>query len=496
MLLVLPLVGLVVAWALVRIFASPRTADEMAAAAVVSVLGFGTTIIFGAAILGQTGFQSLSTFDLALVVLVLNTALAVVFGGASDLLEKIPGLGPALTRARLQARASAATRPWIRKWATAGLALFVISPLPGSGVFGGSVVGRVAGLTRVRTFISVWIANAIVCAVYALFADALATWMHRNEMTTLQRVGAFLAFVALMGLLLRFIIKSGTACPAAVPPPATAGRPSPPVRPTSITPSPNGAPSTPDRRDGAVPRPPPEPSDVPIASSSASDRARPRSCWPPALAAEDAVPAPVPAPTPAMTDAAPPAPAVTPTPAERLRAARAALPAPTADRGVRLRGRRLARRGAVRHRHATPRSRPARRNSAEVGGHGALRDAGRRRTGSVHDTRAILDRRLRVLSYDRSIRVSGEPAATTRVAFTETGELHVTRTSPEGVERVTTDDGAIDATATFAGLFLLLRETTLLPGAYDLPDVRPRLRGPSRRRASTSAAPASSSSWR
>ncbi len=234
MMLVLPIVGLVLGWALVRVFATPGKADEMAAAAVVSVLGFGTTIIFGAAILGQTGFNSLTTFDLALVVLVLNTALAVVFGGASDLLEKIPGLGPVLTRARLQARASAATRPWIRKWATAGLALFVISPLPGSGVFGGSVVGRVAGLTRFRTFISVCIANAIVCAVYALFADALATWMHRNEMTTLQRVGAFLAFVALMGLLLRFIIKSGTAPgPGEVVAPPPTPPPSDPPAPTA-----------------------------------------------------------------------------------------------------------------------------------------------------------------------------------------------------------------------------------------------------------------------
>lgn len=229
MMLVAPLVALLISWVLVRIFESPRKADEMAAAAFVSVLGFGTTVIFGAAILGQTGFQSLTTFDLAVVVLVLNTALAVVFGGASDLLEKIPGLGPVLTRARLQARASAATRPWIRKWATAGLALFVISPLPGSGVFGGSVVGRVAGLTRFRTFISVCIANAIVCAVYALFADALATWMHRNEMTTLQRVGAFLAFVALMGLLLRFIIKSGIApVPGDVPPTSPPSDPPPP----------------------------------------------------------------------------------------------------------------------------------------------------------------------------------------------------------------------------------------------------------------------------
>jgi uncharacterized membrane protein len=240
MMLVLPLVGLVLAWALVRVLATPGKADEMAAAALVSVLGFGTTIIFGAAILGQSGFNNLTTFDLALVVLVLNTALAVVFGGASDLLERIPGLGPVLTRARLQARASAATRPWIRRWATAGLAVFVISPLPGSGVFGGSVVGRVAGLTRVRTFVSVCIANAIVCAVYALGADALAAWMHRAEMTTLQRVGAFLAFVALMGLLLRFIIKSGTApVPGAVAPPGAPTLAAPAAPPPSDPPRPS-----------------------------------------------------------------------------------------------------------------------------------------------------------------------------------------------------------------------------------------------------------------
>lgn len=221
MMLVLPLVALVLAWAVVRVFATPSKADEMAAAAVASVLGLGTTVIFGAAILGDSGFRNLSTFDLAVVVLFLNTALAVLYGGASDLLEKIPGLGPVLTRARIQARASAATRPWIRKWATAGVAIFVISPLPGSGVFGGSVAGRVAGLTRVRTFLSVCIANAIVCGVYALGADALAVWMHRNEMTTLQRVGAFLAVVAFLGLLLRFIIKSGLTAP-----PGTAASPS------------------------------------------------------------------------------------------------------------------------------------------------------------------------------------------------------------------------------------------------------------------------------
>lgn len=217
--LVLPLVSIVLLWAVVRVVDSPRRADEMGAAGLASIFGLGTTVIFGAAVLGEGAFRSLKTFDLMVVVLVLNTALTVVYVGASDLLEKIPGLGPVLTRARHTARESAETRPWIRKWATAGLALFVISPLPGSGVFGGSVVGRVAGLTRVRTFVSVCIANTVVCGVYALFADALAAWMSRHEMTTGQRLIAFGAVVVFMAILLRFIVKSGTAPPPPTTPP-------------------------------------------------------------------------------------------------------------------------------------------------------------------------------------------------------------------------------------------------------------------------------------
>jgi len=185
-------------------------------------------------------------------------------------------------------------------------------------------------------------------------------------------------------------------------------------------------------------------------------------------AAEDAAPAPAPVPAPAGDGAVPPVPPVPPLPpAERLRAARAALPVPSADRGFVFEADVWlgeARFGTARYaaKAAGTKEQPrweVEEQSSTRGGPNT----------QLHDTRAVLDRRLRVLSYDRSIRVAGEPAATTRVAFTETGELHVVRTSPEGVERVSTDDGALDATATFAGLLLLLRETTLAPGTYEVP---------------------------
>jgi hypothetical protein len=182
--------------------------------------------------------------------------------------------------------------------------------------------------------------------------------------------------------------------------------------------------------------------------------------------AEDATPAPAPAPAPAMTDA-PPAPAVTPTPAERLRAARTALPAPTPDRAFSFEADVWL--GEAKFGVATYAAKPAGTKEHprwEVTEHSETQGGANRQRS---DTTAILDRQLRVLSYERSIRVEGEAAATTKVAFTETGELRVVRTDPEGDETVTTDDGAMDATATLAGVIVLLRETRLLTGAYDLP---------------------------
>jgi uncharacterized membrane protein len=244
--LVVPIAVLAVAYVVARQVLGARHAGEMAAAAVASFLGLGTTVIFGAAVLGETAFVNLSTLDLAIVVLVLNTALTVVYVGAFDLLEKIPYLGPRLARGRAHALAVATERVWIRRWATAGVALFVISPLPGSGVLGGTLVGRVVGLTRKRTFISVAVANAIVCAVYALGADALEQWMQRSRMTVGQRVGVFVAAVLLGVLLVKWLLSrnarngngANTSAAAATTSPLPPSSPlPPPSSPSAATPT-------------------------------------------------------------------------------------------------------------------------------------------------------------------------------------------------------------------------------------------------------------------
>ena len=204
----------------------PSYARQMAAAGAASILGLGTTVILGGAVLEQTRFQGLAPWDLALLVAYLNTVLAVVYGWGFELLERLPKVGPALRRTRAEAHATIAERPWIRRFAVVGIGLFVLSPLPGSGVLGGSIVGRIIGLGRLSTLAAVSVANALVCVIYAEGADVLRDWFQRHEVTLAWRVSGLVGAGLVFLVLIRFLRGArrshpfpppGAASPAAVP---------------------------------------------------------------------------------------------------------------------------------------------------------------------------------------------------------------------------------------------------------------------------------------
>jgi uncharacterized membrane protein len=210
----------VAVYLLTRGLGGHRFANEMAAAGGASILGLGTSIILGGAFLEGTGVRDLTPWDIAMCLLYLNTVLAFVYGWSLDLFERIPRVGPALKRTRTQAHATVKERPWIRRWATVGVALFVLSPLPGSGVLGGSVVGHIAGLGRLRTFAAVTVANGLVCVLYAWFADALRTVLREHEVTLVERIAGLVILLALLWLLFRFLKRQMGAPGGRAPAPA------------------------------------------------------------------------------------------------------------------------------------------------------------------------------------------------------------------------------------------------------------------------------------
>ena len=72
-------------------------------------------------------------------------------------------------------------RPWIRRWAVVGVSLFVVTPLPGSGALGGALMGRIVGVSKRATVISVSIAGLVIGLLYGLLANELQGMLDKLE---------------------------------------------------------------------------------------------------------------------------------------------------------------------------------------------------------------------------------------------------------------------------------------------------------------------------
>jgi uncharacterized membrane protein len=205
---------------LVWIFASPRDSYELMILSAASFFWFGTTVIF-TPILGVDvggGMRGLElpfggptieihfgVWDIALWVMLLNTAAAFLYAYNLDLLERLPVVGPYLQRARRNARTTLDRHPWIRRLAEAGIVLFVVSPLPGSGQLGGCFVGRVIGLPKRTTFLVVALAGIGVSAFYAMFAGYLAKMLDEADVGPWFRVGGFVVVLVLAWLIFKLL---------------------------------------------------------------------------------------------------------------------------------------------------------------------------------------------------------------------------------------------------------------------------------------------------
>lgn len=208
---------------------SPRVAYELMILSAASLLWLGTTVIFtpilgvelgggtrGLALPfgGPTIEIHLGVWDIGIWLMFLNTAAAFLYAYNLDLLERVPVIGPYLRRARHNVGETLKSNPWIRRMAEAGIVLFVLSPLPGSGQLGGCFIGRVIGLPKRMIFFVVTLAGVAVAAFYAMFAGYLARVLDTLEVETWLRVVMFVAALVIAWLIFKFLKYVGREVPA------------------------------------------------------------------------------------------------------------------------------------------------------------------------------------------------------------------------------------------------------------------------------------------
>jgi uncharacterized membrane protein len=224
-----PPAAVVLAWWLTDRFFGQTIARESLVAAGLFLTIVGPTVILGPSVVGRSGFEHLSTWNLVGVAALMTVVTAFFWTYNLELLERLPRVGPVLRRARLRMAERMAGHRWIRRLAVFGVGFFVLLPLPGSGTVGGSLMGRILGLTRRATFLSVSLGGVAVTLAYGRFGDEIQRLSERYELGTPAKVGVALALVAGLWLIGKAIARLG----AETPPSAHAAGPVPPRPPTS-----------------------------------------------------------------------------------------------------------------------------------------------------------------------------------------------------------------------------------------------------------------------
>ncbi len=195
--------------------------SQIMIAGLASLLFLGTSVVLGKVVMQQLPFIPaewidsihLGTWDLAYTVMWVNAASAFWYTYNLDLAQRLPGVGPWLRNVRAQAASTLRQRPWIRRLSALGVGFFVVSPLPGSGALGGSIIGHLLGMRRFSTFLIVAISGVIVCTLYAMFGD----WVGKALETTPWYFKA--AGILVLGILLIWLLRRA----------ARAGRTAPPT---------------------------------------------------------------------------------------------------------------------------------------------------------------------------------------------------------------------------------------------------------------------------
>ena len=110
--------------------------------------------------------------------------------------ERLPLAGRALAEAHGRAGETLRQYPGLRRLAFWGIAVLVFLPIPGSGAVTGTLVGRLVGLSRIGTFISVGAGAGAAVLTYAAVAVFLGSqWesLVTNPLVLVASVGVLTA---------------------------------------------------------------------------------------------------------------------------------------------------------------------------------------------------------------------------------------------------------------------------------------------------------------
>jgi len=114
-------------------------------------------------------------------IFMVDTAVSLFIVWNFDLALKIPLIGRLLESGMRAGQEYFEARPWVRRFSTIGLILFVFFPLQGTGAMNGSILGRLLGLEKARVFLCVCTGSFSSSLLISLGADVLLDIYRQNN---------------------------------------------------------------------------------------------------------------------------------------------------------------------------------------------------------------------------------------------------------------------------------------------------------------------------
>jgi uncharacterized membrane protein len=121
-------------------------------------------------VLGEGGFTAI---ELAALVAYMDISIAVVLVYNLPRLYRLKRVGPTLEELAEHGLYMLEQKPWLGRVTTAGVVAFVMFPLTGTGAIGGSIFGRLLGLSARRTLIAIAVGSCIGSFGMAVFGESV-----------------------------------------------------------------------------------------------------------------------------------------------------------------------------------------------------------------------------------------------------------------------------------------------------------------------------------
>lgn len=166
--LVGPFAAVAAALAVIGMTSGAGTVGEVLTAAV------GIFFVAGkfAPLFGLSGV-SLGPWELATLVACMDVFFATILVFNLPVVYRLPRVGPILHDLADHGHYMLEKKPWLGRVTFLGVSLFVMFPLTGTGAVGGSIFGRLLGLSALRTWLAILIGAVVGSYAFAGFAGVL-----------------------------------------------------------------------------------------------------------------------------------------------------------------------------------------------------------------------------------------------------------------------------------------------------------------------------------